>query len=233
MATKVLTVDMLRTMPAHSEFLLTNASKQPEDYYAMYKGVTVQDLLAALGVDIKGVTGITVISADGYRKDIGVDAITKSYPKGRFFSGLDTRTLGAKKGFVRYPRRMPQGLSNGGEVPGEQRVLLAYERDGAPLTPSRLDPTSGKMDGEGPLRLVVPQTNPGPPDRGSSRSPSGYADGLDFDESKDHNAGQMVRGVVAIRVNPVPEGYQEFDHTNGGWAYITRGQAIVYGKGIN
>ena len=42
----------------------------------------------------------------------------------------------------------------------------------------------------------------------------------------------MVRGVVAIRVNPMPEGYEEFDHMNGGWAYVDAKELIVYGKGI-
>jgi hypothetical protein len=232
MATKVLTVGLLRSMPVHSQFLLANAHKEHMDYYGTYRGVTVQDLLAALGVDIKGVTGITVMSADGYRKDLGVDAIAEPYPKGRFYSGLDAKALGAKRAFVKYPRRMPEGLSNGGEIPGEQRLLLAYERDGMPLDTSRLDPVSRRMEGEGPVRLVVPQTHPGPPDRGSAHSPSGYADGNDFDASKDHNAGLMVRGVVAIRINPAPEGYQEFDYMNGGWACINRGQVIAYGKGI-
>ena len=95
-----------------------------------------------------------------------------------------------------------------------------------------LDPISGRMNGEGPYRLVVPQSVPGAPDRGSKYSPSGYEDGHDYDDSKDHNAGLCVRGIVAVRVNPIPDGYEEFDWKNGGWALIERGEIIVYGVGI-
>jgi len=45
---------------------------------------------------------------------------------------------------------------------------------------------------------------------------------LSFDEAADHNAGSMVRGVVAIRI----------DYMNGGWAYIDAGQLIIYGHGV-
>ena len=34
----------------------------------------------------------------------------------------------------------------------------------------------------------------------------------DYDPSLDHNAGSMVRGVIAIRVNPIPDGYEDFDY---------------------
>jgi len=37
---------------------------------------------------------------------------------------------------------------------------------------------------------------------------------------------------VAIRVSPLPEGYEEFDARNGGWAYVDAGQLVVYGAGI-
>ena len=42
----------------------------------------------------------------------------------------------------------------------------------------------------------------------------------------------MVRGVVAIRVNPMPDGYEDFDYQNGGWAYIDGHAILVYGFGI-
>jgi hypothetical protein len=79
---------------------------------------------------------------------------------------------------------------------------------------------------------VVPQTDPGKPDRGSKYSPSECGDGLDFDEAADHNAGAMVRSVIAIRIDPMPAGVEEFDYMNGGWAYVEAGQMIIYGHGI-
>jgi hypothetical protein len=117
-------------------------------------------------------------------------------------------------------------------MPGEYRLLLGYERDGSPLDPVGLDVAEGRIFGEGPLRMVVPQENPGPPDRGSRFSPSGCGDGLDFREEADHNAGSMVRGVVAIRIDPMPAGVEEFDYMNGGWAFVDAGQLIIYGHGV-
>jgi hypothetical protein len=110
--------------------------------------------------------------------------------------------------------------------------MLGYERNGAPLDPSRLEVTEGKTVGEGPSRIVVPQINTGKPDRGSRFSPTDCGDGFDFREDADHNAGSMVRGVIALRIDPMPVGVEEFDYMNGGWAYIDAGQLIIYGHGF-
>jgi hypothetical protein len=155
-----------------------------------------------------------------------------AYPKGLYYAGLDTATLGAECGFVEYPDTLPQGLTDGGEIPDEQWLLLAYEREGLPMDPCNLDPTSGKINGEGPLRIVVPQSNPGKPDRGVQYSPTTCNDGNDYDDTKDHNAGDMVRGVIAIRVDPLPSGFEDFDYRYGGWAYIDSQSVLIYGFGI-
>ena len=110
--------------------------------------------------------------------------------------------------------------------------MLGYERDGVLLDPSALDVSDGRISGEGPLRMVVPQENPGMPDRGSRFSPSDCGDGFDFRAEADHNAGSMVRGVIAIRIDPMPVGVEEFDYMNGGWAYVNAGQIIIYGHGV-
>ena len=117
-------------------------------------------------------------------------------------------------------------------IPGEVRLILAYQRDGVSLDPTRPDVAEGKIVGEGPLRIVVPQERPGRPDRGSAFSPSDCGDEFDFDADADHNAGAMVRGVIAIRIDPMPEGLEEFDYMNGGWAYVDSGQLLLYGHGI-
>jgi hypothetical protein len=165
-------------------------------------------------------------------KDFTIDEILDAFPAGLYTSGLDTATLGTECGFVQYPDVLPDGLVDGGEIPGEQWLLLAYERDGLPMDPSNLDITSGRINGEGPFRVIVPQSEPGSPDRGSNYSPTTCDDGWDYDASKDHNAGAMVRGVVGIRVNPLPAGYEDFDYYNGGWAYIDAESIIVYGHGV-
>lgn len=231
---KTLILDLadLKAMPAHQEFLLANTSKQQFDTYATYRGVKVRDLLTAIGVDLAGVSGVTVISADGFTKDFSIDVVNTRHPAALFYSGLDTGTKGADCGFVEYPLSLPTGLVNGGAIPDEEWLMLAYERDGGPMVSSYLDPVSGKIEGEGPLRIVVPQVTPGAPDRGSSYSPSNCGDAYDYDQNKDHNAGNMVRAVMALRVNPMPDGVEEFDSMNGGWAYVDAGQLIVYGYGV-
>lgn len=94
------------------------------------------------------------------------------------------------------------------------------------------DVAAGTLTGEGPVRLVVPQAVPGRPDRGSRFSPAPCGDGLDFREDADHNAGSTVRGVIALRIDPMPEGLEEFDFMNGGWACGNSGQFILYGCGV-
>ncbi len=224
----------LQAMPSHEEFLLANSHKQQFDDYATYVGVKIKDLLEQAGVtlDASLITGITVIAPDGYMKDFTFEDIVNPYPAGLYYAGLDTASLGTECGFVTYPDTLPEGLTDGGEIPGEQWLMLAYERDGLPLDESNLDITSGKINGEGPFRIIVPQSDPGAPDRGSSYSPTTCEDGFDYNDAYDHNAGDMVRGVIAIRVNPLPDGYEDFDAYNGGWAYIDGHSVIVYGAGV-
>ncbi len=176
------TLEELRALPRHSQFLLVNATQQQFDDYVGFTGVRVKDLLDAQGIDLSGATGITLIAPDGYMKSLPIEFVDRPFPQAVFHAGLDVST--------------------------------------------------GRILGEGPLRVVVPQENPGNPDRGSGYSPTDCGDGLDFREDADHNAGAMVRGVIAIRIDPMPEGFEEFDYKNGGWAYVDAGQLIIYGHGI-
>lgn len=232
---ETMTMTDLKALPAHEEFLLANSNKQEYDDYASYKGVKIKDLLEAAGVDLadQAIEGITIIAPDGYMKDFSMDAVLNPFPAGLYYAGLDNASLGADCGFVTYPDTLPSGLTDGGEIPGEQWLMLAYERDGLAMDPCNLDITSGRINGEGPFRIIVPQSTPGSPDRGSNYSPTECNDGFDYDASKDHNAGAMVRGVTGIRINPLPAGTEDFDHQNGGWAFIDSESVIVYGHGIN
>jgi hypothetical protein len=222
-------------LSAHSQFLLMNSHKQEFDEYAHYTGVTVKDLLDAAGVDLSGATGISVVAPDGFMKDFTVEEVEQTYPAGLYYANLDPGGFpDPAQGFVRYPEpdQIPGGIGDGDEIPGDQKMLIAYEREGMELDTSYLDTASGKLNGEGPFRLVVPQSTPGSPDRGSRFSPSGFDDEWDYDDNKDHNAGLCVRGVVAIRVNPMPSGVEEFDWKNGGFSLIDEGVIIVYGHGV-
>lgn len=228
------TLEQIHALPQHSQFLLSNSHKQQYDNYAGYAGVKITDLLTAAGLDPadEGIEGITVIAPDGYMKDFTYEDINTQFPDAQYWAGLDPATMGEECGVCQYPDVLPDGLVDGGDIPDEQWLMLAWERDGMLMETSNLDITSGRINGEGPYRIIVPQATPGSPDRGSNYSPTECGDTWDFDDSKDHNAGAMVRGVVAIRVNPLPAGYEDFDHYNGGWAYIDNESVIVYGYGI-
>jgi hypothetical protein len=229
----ILTLDELKALRSHSQLMLINTTRQQFDAYATYKGVRIKDLLDARNVSLDGATGITVIAPDGYMKSLPIDYVTREFPQPLFYPGLDAETLGSDCGLVTYPDDLPGGLSDGSSVPGEHWLMLGYERNGAPLDPSYLDVTEGKIVGEGPLRVVVPQEKPGKPDRGSRLLPTDCGDGFDFREDADHNAGSMVRGVVAIRVDPMPAGVEEFDYMNGGWAFVDAGQLVIYGQNVH
>jgi hypothetical protein len=230
----VFTMAELQAMPATSQFLLANSARQAFDEYATYKGVTIRDLLVAAGVEPTApeIQGITIIAPDGYMMDMAMDEVNQAFPTAVFYGGLGVDTLGATCGLVEYPDPLPAGLASGQPIPGEPWLLLAYERDGVPLDMAVLDITTAKLQGEGPFRLIVPQAVPGAPDRGSQYSPSGCGDEYDYDQTKDHNAGAMVRGVVGIRVNPLPAGYEDFDYRNGGWAFVANQTVAVFGYGV-
>jgi hypothetical protein len=231
---RTFTWDQLLALPAHSEFILANSTKQQYDFYATYEGVKLLELMKAAGVDPDDpeITGLTVIAPDGFMTDVDMSAVKNPFPAGTFYGGLDTATLGTDCGFVTYPDVLPADVSGGATIPGTPWVLLAWNRDGAAMDTSVLDPVTGKIDGEGPYRLVVPQLTPGKPDRGLKYSPTQCNDGYDFDEAADHNAGSMVRGVVAVRVNPLPAGVEDLDFQNGGWAFIDGKEVLVYGHGV-
>jgi hypothetical protein len=230
--TLTVSLEKVQAMTANTLFMLSNTSKQQFDDYADYKGVTVKNLLSTLGIDTTGATGVSFIAPDGFVKTIKIDQVNKSFPKGLFYSGLDVKTLGAECGFVNYAEKIPAGLTNGGTISDEPWLMIAYERDGKLMDPCYLDAVQLKLNGEGPFRLIVPQSTPGSPDRGQGFSPSKCNDGFDYDSKKDHNAGSMVRGVMAIRVDPLPAGVEEFDYKNGGWAYINSKELLIYGHNV-
>ena len=231
-AIRTLTLEALKALPSHAQFMLANTTQQQFDDYATFRGVKVLDLLESLSVDLSGATGITVVAADGYMKSFPLRQVLEPFPQGSFHAGLGPETLGDACGFVRYPESLPEGVAADRLIPGEPWLLLGYEREGVALDTAALDVAEGRIVGEGPVRVVAPQLRPGMPDRGSRYSPSGCGDGMDFREDADHNAGAMVRGVVAIRVDPMPSGVEEFDVAHGGWAYVDAGEIIVYGHGV-
>jgi hypothetical protein len=138
--------------------------------------------------------------------------------------------------FVKYPKSIPSGVQDGKEIPTAPWLLLAFARDGKPLSSAQYEKGTGCLNGEGPYRLVKPQrdvkgdaTKPGRPDR-SVKSKT-FGDGWDFDKNLDHNAGFCTRGATVIRVNPIPSGFEEYDWKNG-WPLVAERKIIIFGKGI-
>jgi hypothetical protein len=108
-------------------------------------------------------------------------------------------------------------------------MLLAYMRDGDPLTPGKINPTTLKLDGEGPYRLVPPQKIAGSPDRGCKDPPVVPDDGWNCDNNKNHNAGSSARTVAAIRVDPLPAGTTDLNWYEGGWNLVDKAKLVIYG----
>ena len=227
--------DDIRKLPVHVQLMLMNTTKEPTDDYVVYKGVRVIDLLAAAKVYLTGVTGITVFAPDGYSIDYSLEDINSPFPKGVFYA--EPRTFeDSERAFVKYPARLPFGVTDRKAIPTAPWLLLAYERDGLPLDPSAYEKGTGRLTGEGPYRLVKPQrdlsgdpSKPGWPDR--SQKSKAFGDGWDFVPGADHNAGASIRGACVIRVNPRPEGYEEYDWKNG-WPLIGEKRVVIFGRGV-
>jgi hypothetical protein len=231
--TIVLTKQQITPMASHEEFILANTNKQQFDDYAMFEGVTIKDLLTNLEIDLTGATGVTISAPDGFQKSFTMEEVNQNYPDPIYDAGLDVATLGTDCGFVAYPAEIPAGLTDLGTIPGDYFLMIAWIRNGAMMDKSYFDPVSGTIEGEGPYRLIVPQSTPGLPDRGSKYSPTTCADGYDYNSGADHNAGSMTRGVVCIRIDPMPSGVEEYNFLNTGWAVINDEELVIYGHGID
>jgi len=220
-----LNLERILRLPDYSEFLLLNASKS-QDFYARYRGVKIKDLLRYAGAR-KEATHITVFSPDGFSQKFPINApsdptdlpynVMGPYPYGTYYGGLD---------FVDYSF-IPNHLDDGGRIPDRLYMLLAYLRDGDPLTPGKINPATLKLDGEGPYRLIPPQKTAGSPDRPSTAAPVG--DGWDYGANNDHNAGFSARTVAAIRVEPLPVGTTDFNWYEGGWNLVDKAKLVIYG----
>jgi hypothetical protein len=234
-ATIVFGWEEIRKLPVQSQFLLMNKTTQKLDEYVTYKGVRLLDLLSAAKVFMTGVTGVTVFAPDGYSIDYGVQDIVAPFPRGTYYD-QPLALAGTEMALLEEPASVPSGVKSGKRIPGRPWLLLAYEREGRPLDVSAYDKATGRLVGEGPYRLVRPQKNvdgdpkkPGRPDR--SVNAKKYGDGWDFSDQIDHNAGAGARGACVIRVNPMPEGYEEYDWKNG-WPLIGEKKIVIYGRGV-
>jgi hypothetical protein len=241
---KTVSLNDTQAMSKHSQFLLMNTSKQQFDDYTKYEGVKVTDFFAHLGIDLAGLgaTGITIFAPDGFSTDFDLTNtigskryyITGQYPQGTFH--YVTGFSNPKLEFINIPSTLPAGVSHLQPIPDELYLLIAYNRDGKPLSSSYYDGISGRLEGEGPFRIVPPQKKPSSPDRGNGQLQAVDASDLpayNYNSGYDHNAGSSVRGMCVIRINPMPAGIEEYDWKAGGWSLIADKEIVIYGLGIN
>jgi hypothetical protein len=236
--TKTVTLAQVQAMTQHPEFLLLNANKQQYDDYATYNGPTVKNLLLAAGVDLTSATGVSIFAPDGFKQDFLIPKVNNSptpYPDSVFYDV--PFYLDPLLNFVHYPTALPTCPSTGATYKNNDPItglelIVAWQRDASVLSTSYYDKSTGKLEGEGPFRVIPPQSTAGRPDRGSGQKQASPTDGWNYDNTLDHNAGSSPRGACIIRVNPMPAGYEEYDTTNG-WSLITDKKIVIYGQGVN
>lgn len=228
----VYTRDQLEAMPQHTQFLLMSASKS-EDYYAEYKGVTLETLLKDAGI-LESATGIRIYSPDGWSQyhplspdsDPAMYHVIGDYPSAVY--QYDRQADKANGGWVNYSSGTARGYKNNDpiKVSGGLKLLLAYSRDGKDMDPGTLS-SDNKLNGEGPYRVIVPQKILNPPDQGSSAKNQGVV--WPYNAAWDHSAGASTRSATIIRVEPLPEGTTDIDLMEAGWGYVDEGKIIIYG----
>jgi hypothetical protein len=237
---KTITKAQIRAMTTHSQFMLMNTTKQQYDDYATYYGVKVSDFLAAASIDMTAATSITVFAPDGFSKDHpkadDASALTydieSDYENGTYYRTSEIYdNANPLLNCVNYPAVLPS-YAHLEEITDDLSLMIAYRRDGVDLTKSYYDGTTGRLEGEGPYRLITPQNVASRPDRGSTYTQAAPDDGYNYLSTLDHNAGSSTRGVCVIRINPMPAGVEEFDYTNG-WSLIENASIVIYGEGVD
>jgi hypothetical protein len=234
---RIYTIAQLKAMPKHTQFLAMNASKS-DDSYSLYSGVTMEELLSRSGV-LASATGLTVFAPDGWLQfhpmepsavpTSNVYPVRWTYPAGTFYyDAVADLALNPTGGWVNYSSPAAAGRLNGSAIVNPQglKLLVAYARDSKDMTAGVIGKTL-KLDGEGPLRIVPPQSVPGPMDQRSTNSSSTLI--WPYVNSWDHNAGASTRSTTMIRVEPLPPGTTDINVLEAGFNYVDQGKIIVYG----
>ncbi len=226
--TLILTLDKIKKMAAvvDQTIFLNSTKSKTGDTYNDYRGVRLLDLLNAAGMDKKA-DSVDVISVDGYIKTFKIDELKKTYKQAAPVFGLGVKELGAC-GWTHYNSKK---LTAGKPLP-PANIILAFEENGKPMEKTILDTGSGKIIGDGPYRVITPQTKLDPPDLPQFIDPSctpKVPDANKFHEGYDHNSGNAARAVVALRINPIPKGTQDFDLSKKSWDYIKGRKIVIFG----
>ena len=189
--------------------VLVNTTKSRSgDAYNDYRGNSLWALLQAVGVS-EMATSVDILSADGYEYTFTLDELKKSWPQGPPVMGLGRQELGAC-GWVSYasPR-----LEAGKPLPNAP-VMFVFEENGKPLPKARFDRATGRIVGQGPVRVIAPQFRFSPPDLSQTADAScseKVAPAYRFHEDYEHNGGSSAYGIVAVRATPLPKGTRDID----------------------
>ncbi len=193
-----------KKLPVLDQTIFVNVTKSKDgDSYSDLRGFMLADVLKAAGIS-DSAQSIDVISIDGYEASFSIAQLQRSYKQAAPVLGFDKETFG-ECGWVRYNSKK---IKDGVPLP-DANVLLTFEINGEPYAPAKID-ENGRLVGAGPFRVVAPQMkNPGPPDVSSKateecsqKAPEKYR----FSRSYEKNSDYCVKAVVAIRVNPLPNG---------------------------
>lgn len=207
--------------------VLVNTTKSRSgDAYNDYRGNSLWALLQAVGVS-KTATSVDILSADGYEYTFTFDELKKSWPQGPPVMGLGRQELGVC-GWVSYgsPR-----IEAGKPLPNAP-VMFVFEENGKPLQKSRFDEATGRLVGQGPVRVIAPQFTISPPDlpQTADASCSGkVAPAYRFHEDYEHNGGSSSYGIVAVRVTPLPRGTRDIDWQSAAVRSLEKEEIVFFG----
>lgn len=216
----IYTRDKLVKLPRASQFLSVDTAKFG-DYFAVYTGVKIWDLLQDAGI-LDSATDITVFSADGYSRNFSLKEIKEGQPQGIFV---------ARYPWIKYPS--PPPYREGQQIEGMLYYMLAYERDGYPLLEGHMKAGSGggggnfHMSGEGPFRFIAPSQSV-VADRSQwsiDRDDPPYP----YNASLVKNSDYCIKTTVAIRVNTLDNKSFLYNWSEKAWQMAEEGQLVIYG----
>jgi hypothetical protein len=206
-------------------FINTTQSRKG-DAYNDYRGNSLWATLQAIGVS-ETATAVDILSADGYEQTFTIEELRKPWPQGVPVMGFGQQDLGTC-GWVSYASAR---LVAGTALPAAP-VMLVFEENGKPLQKARLDAATGKLVGQGPVRVVAPQFAVSPPDLPKPLDPScreKVAAASRFHEDYDHNGGKSVHGIVAIRILPLPPGTRDIDWQSAAARRLDSEEIVFFG----
>ena len=214
-------------VPAVSQAVFLNSTKSRSgDAYSDFRGLVLADVLQAVGL-LDSADSVDLLSADGYERTFTLAELRAHWPQGAPVMGLGKTDLGAC-GWVTYSART---IAAGTPLPAA-RILLAFEENGQVLEKARIEPETGRLVGKGPLRAIVPQFVPAPPDLPQTADAScsaKVAPPQRFHEEYDHNAGASQSALVAIRVKPLPRGTRDVDWQSAAARLLQNEEVVIFG----